>query len=263
MTEPTADPSHFEELADLFALQLTPGLGPERIRALVAKFGSPGDALRADRADIIAVNGFEQKIAAVALSARKYRDEAVRTLERELSYCRQIGAKLLSYLDPSYPHWLKRIYNAPITLSVWGDIHAADEAAIGIVGTRKPSHYGSKHAERFARGLAERGVVIVSGMAYGIDSIAHRAALEAGGRTIAVLGSGLGKLYPERHRDLARRISENGAVVSEFPFLAKPDAVNFPRRNRIISGLSLGSLLVESAVNGGGMRTARFAVEQN
>jgi DNA processing protein len=263
MTAPTAAPSDFEELADLFALQLTRGLGPERIRALVAKFGSARDALQADRPEIIAVNGFDEKVAAVALSARARREEAARTLESELGYCEQIGANIVGYFDPSYPLWLKRIYNAPITLSIWGDLRAADEAAIGVVGTRKPSHYGSKHAERFSRGLAERGVVIVSGMAYGIDSIAHRAALDAGGRTIAVLGSGLGKPYPEKHRDLARKISENGAVVSEFPFLAKPDAVNFPRRNRIISGLSLGSLLVESKVNGGGMRTARYAVEQN
>ena len=159
---------------------------------------------------------------------------------------------VVSYWDPEYPRPLKKIYDPPPFLYCRGGFTAGDAAAVAVVGTRNPTPYGIRVAEKFATELAERRITVVSGLARGIDTVAHHAALRAGGGTIAVIGSGLDIIYPAENIPLASRIARQGAVASEFAMGAKPDAVNFPQRNRIISGVSLGTLVVETGTEGGG-----------
>ena len=167
--------------------------------------------------------------------------------------------------DPHYPDLLRQIYDPPPFLWMRGRLAPEDAQAIAVVGTRKATDYGRRAAEQFSGELARRGFTVVSGLAYGIDAAAHRAALEAGGRTIAVLGSGVDRIYPSRNSGLVRQIIEHdqGAVISEFPLGTAPDASNFPRRNRIIAGLSKGTLVVEARATGGALITAYEALEQN
>lgn len=170
---------------------------------------------------------------------------------------------MITFWDAEFPDHLKRIYDPPPFLFLNGSLERQDAAAIAIVGTRNPSPYGMQIAQRFAAELAGKGVTVVSGLARGIDTVAHGAALRAGGRTVAVIGSGIDVIYPTENTDLARRLAGHGALLSEFVMGAKPDAVNFPQRNRIISGMSLGTLVVETGIEGGAMITARAALDQN
>lgn len=182
--------------------------------------------------------------------------------EKESDLCRQKGIWMLSVLDPAYPKNLAAIYDPPIFLYVRGHFVPEDQAAIGIVGTRHPSLYGARQANRFAHVLAECGLTIVSGLARGIDGEAHRGALTAKGRTIAVLGCGLDVIYPREHKNLLEQIPEHGAVVSEFPLGTEPTSFHFPQRNRIISGLSMGVLVVEASRKSGSLITASLAAEE-
>ncbi|MEO1629318.1 MAG: DNA-processing protein DprA, partial [Bacteroidota bacterium] len=186
-------------------------------------------------------------------------------IDSQLQQGARLGADLVTCADDAYPARLRELYDPPPFLWLRGTLTEADTRAVAIVGTRKASAYGLRVAEHFAAGLAERGYTIVSGLAYGIDIAAHRAALDAGGRTLAILGSGVDRIYPQRHTATVRRIIESGqgAVVSEFPLGTKPDAPNFPRRNRIIAGLSLGVLVAEARAKGGALLTAYAALEQN
>jgi DNA processing protein len=187
---------------------------------------------------------------------------AARAAEREIRDARARGYRLIAFAAPHYPELLRHLPDPPLVLRVWGELRRDDQLAVAVVGTRRATAYGRRQAARFTRELAGAGLVIVSGLARGIDGIAHEEALRAGGRTIAVLGSGLGRIYPPEHRDLAVRIAARGAVVSEFPLAAPPLSHNFPRRNRIISGLSLGVLVVEGSARSGAIITASFAAEQ-
>jgi len=170
--------------------------------------------------------------------------------------------KTINFSDSGYPDNLKNIYDPPKALHVLGEIESEDKFAVAIVGSRRASYYGLAQAERFGAELAGKGITVVSGMARGIDSAAHRGALKAGGRTIAVIGSGFNNIYPEENKGLAEEIAKNGAVISEFPVDTKPWPQNFPQRNRVISGLSLGVLVIEAAKNSGALITADFALEQ-
>ncbi|HLT47377.1 MAG TPA: DNA-processing protein DprA [Rubricoccaceae bacterium] len=257
---PAADPADPEEQRALVALSLVPGVGPGRLRALLARFGTAAAVRRASPRQLAATDGVGRQTAE-AVSA--FRDEA--EVERQFRRAAEVGAHLVTLHDPRYPALLKRIYDPPPLLWVRGRLTEEDEAAVAVVGTRKATAYGKRAAEHFADGLARRGLTVVSGLAYGIDAAAHRAALEAGGRTVAVLGSGVDRIYPSRHAGLVRQILEAdaGAVVSEFPLGAEPDAGNFPRRNRIIAGLALGTLVVEMRDTGGALITAMMALEQN
>ncbi|MDH3251283.1 MAG: DNA-processing protein DprA, partial [Ignavibacteria bacterium] len=165
--------------------------------------------------------------------------------------------------DPRYPENLRKIYDPPPFLFVRGTLASDDRYAVAMVGTRSPSAYGTRMAERFAEGLAGLGIPVVSGLARGIDTIVHETTVHAGGRTLAVIGSGIDVVYPAENRTLFERISEEGAIVSEFEMGTKPDAGNFPRRNRIISGMTLGTLVVETGIQGGAMITAGTALDQN
>lgn len=247
-----------EEQRALVALSLVPGVGPGRIRALLGAFGTATAACGASPRTLAKVPGIGPQTAA-AIAA--FSDHAA--VEAQLDQAERAGATLLTAQDPRFPGRLREIYDPPAFLWMQGTLTAADERALAIVGTRRATEYGKRMAGEFAEALAGRGFTVVSGLAYGIDAAAHRAAVRAGGRTLAVLGSGVDRIYPARHARLAREITGQGALLSEYPLGAAPDAVNFPRRNRIISGLALGTLVVEAFETGGALITARMAVEQN
>jgi DNA processing protein len=184
-------------------------------------------------------------------------------IDEDLKWSNQDHQHILCWESPFYPKLLKEIHDPPVVIYAKGDITALNNPMLAIVGTRKPSITGSENAKYFAKSLAMESITIVSGLALGIDAQAHLGCLEAKGKTIAVMGTGLDCIYPYRHRDLAARITENGLLMSEFSLKSPPIAGHFPRRNRIISGLSLATLIIEAAIRSGSLITARFALEQN
>lgn len=238
---------------------MVPGIGVARLRALVNHFGDPESALTATERELAEVEGIDRRAAKEILSSRNFDRE----IETQLTRLAKVQARVVTFWDKEYPDNLKKIYDPPVMLFVRGTLLDVDRYSIAIVGTRVPSDYGRHIAEKFAREISGKGICIVSGLARGIDTTSHTAAVRAGGRTIAVLGSGVDVIYSGENRKLAERIIENGAIVSEYYMGSKPDAVNFPRRNRIISGISLGTVLVETDVNGGAMITAGTALDQN
>lgn len=235
---------------------LVPGIGPRRLLLLAQAFGDLGSAWSASEARLRA-SGLDGETTASLLRMQAHLD-----LDAELSRIERVGASLLTPEDADYPALLRNLPDAPLTLYVRGTLTAQDDLALAVVGTRKATGYGRDAAAYFSRHLAHQGVTIVSGLAHGIDAAAHRSALEAGGRTLAVMGCGIDRVYPPDHAELARQIAQNGALVSEFPLGVKPEARNFPRRNRIISGISLGVLVVEAPEQSGAMITATLAAEQ-
>ncbi len=243
-------------LKALVGLNQTCDIGAIRLTKLLKVFHQPEDILKAPFEKLMAVPGIGPQIAAKITSLKK------EDLEREFLAAEKQGLKILTLEDADYPENLKNIPDAPIVLYVRGELKPQDKLAIGIVGSRQASIYGLNNAKKFAYELAERGFTIVSGMARGIDTCAHRGGLAAGGRTIAVMGSGFNHIYPPENKELAGEIAQSGAVLSEFPMDAEPFPYNFPRRNRVISGLSQGVLVVEAARNSGALITADFALEQ-
>jgi DNA processing protein len=238
-------------------LSLAPRIGPRRLKQLLPAFGGdPRAVWNASAAELNAA-GLDERSASefTAFRGKARLDEHVRKIEAS-------GASFITWDDADYPASLRQIDDPPFALYARGALSADDRLALAVVGTRKASAYGRDVAGHFARRLAERGVTIVSGLAHGVDAAAHRGALDAGGRTLAVLGSGVDIVYPYDHKALANDISAQGAVLSEFPMGAPPDRFNFPRRNRIISGLSLGVLVVEAAEKSGALITATLAAEQ-
>lgn len=235
---------------------LVPGMGPARVARLVARCGSPEAAWHADAFDLAAA-GIDARAAGALTAVRERID-----LDAELARAEQAGATLLTLDDPGYPRLLRAIPGAPPLIYVRGALSPADEWAVAVVGTRAPTSYGREAAHRLAGDLARSGATIVSGLALGVDAIAHAAALEAGGRTLAVLGSGVDEPYPGQNRRLAERIVEQGALVSDYPLGTAPTAANFPPRNRLISGLSRGTLVVEAGERSGALITVEFALEQ-
>lgn len=245
------------ELLDLLRLNLIAGLGPRLYSLLLARFGSPAAILAASGSELLEVEGVGPKLSAAIVLARSG-DEA----ERELAACRAQGIQLLVRGARGYPRMLQELCDAPPVLYCRGTLLPADELAVAIVGSRQCTLYGRQQAERFAAALARAGMTIISGMARGIDAAAHRGALAAGGRTIAVSATGLNQLYPPEHADLAAEIAAHGAVVSESPLGRGPSRGIFPQRNRIISGMSLGVIIIEANRQSGALHTARHANEQ-
>ena len=247
-------------MRDWIALNMTPGVGPRAAARLLERFGSAEGVFGALRSELERLRLRPEAVESIALRDRH--EEAARELER----VREIeGADVLALDDGAYPQLLREIPDPPITLYVRGRWAECLEApCVAVVGSRRCSTYGQNVALMLARDLASRGVTIVSGLARGIDAAAHRGALEAMGRTVAVLGTGLDEVYPRDHSRLAAEILEKGgALVTQFPLGTPPVAENFPYRNRIISGLSLGVVVVEAAENSGSLITARLAMEQN
>ncbi|MFB6248910.1 MAG: DNA-processing protein DprA [Salinibacter sp.] len=247
-----------QERRALLALSLVSGVGATRLRALLAHFDAPSAVFRASRSALEQVSGIGPQTAEAILT---FDDRAA--VEREVERAEAVGAELVSPWDARFPERLREIYDPPGFLWMRGTLPEAAPPRVTVVGTRRCSDYGRAQAHHFAAELARRGFTVVSGLAYGIDAAAHRGALDAGGRTVAVLGSGVGRIYPPKHTDLAERIVESGALLSEYSVDAEPDAPNFPERNRILSGLALGTLVVESYAEGGALITARLALEQN
>jgi len=238
-------------------LALTPGIGGVSFRNMLEYFGSPEAALAAGPEALARLDGFGRKRAEDIVRAR---DEV--RVDDEIRRAEECGAEIVAFGGPGYPVALTYLASPPPVLYVRGTLAPEDARAFAIVGSRKSSLYGQEQAERFAAGLAGAGFTIVSGLARGIDLCAHRGAMAGGGRTIAVLGNGLADVYPPEHKKVAEEISQHGAVISEFPIDFGPAPENFPRRNRIISGLSLGVLVVEAGQKSGAMITASTAAEQ-
>ncbi len=246
-----------DELIDTLRLVLIDGVGPQTRQSLLRRFGSPRAVLAAGPGELREVEGVGPKLTGKILAAGGAVD-----VEEELALCRQHGIDILIESDPRYPRLLREIADPPGVLFVRGRLEARDALAVGIVGTRHATHYGLRQAERLAGSLARAGLTVVSGLARGIDAAAHRGALQAGGRTIAVLASGVMNIYPPEHENLAAEVAACGALVSEQPARAAPLAGSFPQRNRLISGLALGVIVVEAAQRSGALITARHAMEQ-
>ena len=240
------------------ALLLTPGLGPLRALRLVTHFGNVGSIFSASLTELEAVGVTAGSAQSIALG------KSLELAEAEMTLARDVEADLVSLDDPAYPPLLKQIYDPPLILYVRGNPAIIAEPGVAVVGTRHPTPYGIGMAERLSCDLANRGLIIFSGMARGVDSAAHRGAIAAGGKTVAVWGTGIDVVYPKENKKLADHIvTSGGALVSEFPVTTFPAPQNFPIRNRIISGLSVGVLVVEAAEFSGTRITARLALEQS
>jgi DNA processing protein len=248
------DPRYF------IALNRISGLGGVSIRRLLEIHQSPRAIFEAGVASLCRCEGISADVAR-RIAAFPWK-ESKKEMDRELHSAQEAGARLVPFFDPEYPDILKQIHDPPPYFYLLGRLLPQDAQAVALVGSRSPTAYGKAAAERLGRDLSAAAFTVVSGMARGIDSIAHRAALDGGGRTLAVLGSGIGVPYPRENKKLMERIAASGAVLSEFPPDAPPESHHFPRRNRIISGLSLGVVVVEAAEESGSLITARLAAEQ-
>jgi DNA processing protein len=235
---------------------LIPEIGPKRLAALLHHFDGLPEAWHASELRL-AQAGLEKQAVANLLRGRARLD-----LDAELARIHQVGAKLLTLADEGYPSLLKEQPDAPVVLYVRGTLLPGDDQALSIVGTRKATTYGRDAAHYLAKQLAAHNITVISGLAHGVDGAAHRGALDGGGRTIAVLGSGIDRIYPRDHERFAQEIAGQGAIISEFPLGTPPEARNFPRRNRVISGMALGVLVVEAPETSGALITASIAADQ-
>ena len=240
------------------ALNMVAKMGPVRLRKLLDVFETPERILSAKRSELRVVEGIGNEVADQIANW-----ETTVDLSAELESIRDFGAEVITAQSPTYPRQLREIHAPPIVLYVWGELTERDQHAIAVIGSRRTSHYGAECAKKLSYQLAYSGLTVISGLARGIDTAAHQGAIAAKGRTIAVIGSGLTKLYPPENAALADKIrSGNGAVVSEFSMAVEPDRQTFPMRNRIISGWSHGILVVEAGLNSGALITASQAIEQ-
>ncbi len=251
-------PPSWGEAEALLGLTLVPRVGATRIRALLSRFGSAEAIWEVPAQHLAGVDGIGPQTASAIHAFNPV--PGVEDAQRRAS---DVGARLCTLMDRDYPSLLRETFDAPVVLWYRGFLSALAGPSIAMVGTRKPSDYGRRVAHALAADLAQRGIAVVSGLAYGIDAAAHAGALDAGGTTVAVMGTGIDRLYPHAHRSLAERIEQQGALVTEYLPGTAPDAVNFPRRNRIISGMTRGTVVVEAFEKGGALITARMAVEQN
>jgi DNA processing protein len=246
-----------EAVRDLLTLSLVPGIGPRLTAALLERFGSAGAALRASIAELSSIPFITPRLAESIRQAAERSDA-----DAELERMERHGVRLIALGSPEYPPSLATINDPPYLLYVRGTLSEADANAVSLVGSRHCSDYGRRIAARLAAGLVRAGVTVISGLARGIDGAAHRAALEAGGRTLAVLAGGLSRIYPPEHADLAREVEASGALLTESKMDQDPMAGLFPVRNRIISGLSKVVVLIEAAEKSGALITASHAAEQ-
>jgi DNA processing protein len=239
------------------ALNMVPRLGPVNLRRLLQVFDSPDRVLIASRDELSAIDGLGQGVVDSIVSW-----ESLVDLQKEMVRVREFGATIVTLDDAEYPAQLREIHDPPTVLYVWGKLEPRDRHAIGVVGSRRTSHYGLECAKKISYQIAYSGLTVVSGLARGIDTAAHQGALAAKGRTVAVLGGGLHHLYPAENQALAEKIVDSGALVTEFPMDTTPDRQTFPMRNRIISGWGFGLLVVEAGYNSGALISATQAAEQ-
>lgn len=246
-----------DHLHSWLALKAVPGVGNHLYKRLIERFQAPETVFRAKETELMTVSGVSDRIAGAIKSCR-----VSDSIKKELALAQKLGCRIITCSDPEYPPLLLHIPDPPPYIYLKGRLHDTDKS-VAIVGSRHASSYGLTMARRLSQDLSARGLPIVSGMARGVDSAAHQGAISANGKTYAVLGSGLGVIYPPENRKLHDEIIENGAVISEFPIMEAPNSYNFPARNRIISGMSLGTIVVEATQKSGSLITARLAGEQN
>ncbi len=245
-------------LADLLYLLTIPNIGPGRIRRLFQVFSTLEEIKHAPIQKLVQVEGIDTTLAAQIKSGG---DPGV--VEEQLNYLKKFGITTVTIWEKDYPSLLKRIPDPPIVLFYVGDLQVLHRTSLAVVGTRTPSTYGKWAATHFTRELAQRGITIISGLARGVDTLAHQNAIRTGGKTAAVLGCGVERCYPPENLKLYRQIPHHGVLLSEFFIGTGPDATNFPRRNRIISGLSQGTLVVEAGERSGALITAYYALNHN
>jgi DNA processing protein len=246
-----------EEIFYWLALSLTPGVGGILIKRLLDHFKTPEAVFQASLQELRQIEGLGERVA-----KEIQKGPVEKKVEKELYLLKEVGGKMMTINDESYPIRLKEIYDPPPLLYMRGELKKEDELAVAIVGSRKTTPYGRWMTEKMGQELARHRITIVSGMARGIDSLAHWGALSGGGRTVAVLGSGVDVVYPRDNRNLFNKIIDRGAVLSEFPMGSPPEGGHFPKRNRIISGLSIGVVVVQASMESGSLITANYALEQ-
>jgi len=239
------------------SLHLVPELGAIGCQKLANVFGGPQKVFKASRKELEQIGGIRKKAINCIVENPPHE-----TARKQMELAARCNAAILSIEDPGYPEILKNIYNPPTILYVKGNTACLKKSSIAIVGSRAATSYGLKVARMLGEGLARKGITVTSGLALGIDTAAHAGAVEAGGATVAVLGCGLDICYPQRNKQLAKKITGNGLIVSEYPFGTKPEGFRFPARNRIISGLSLGTVVVEAAARSGSLITAKMALDE-
>lgn len=239
------------------------GIGSGKLFNLLSKFNSIEEITNTNYQSLISIEGISNNLANRILKKLDNFKSFEKQIIVELEKLHKLDAKWITYWSKEYPQNLKNIFAPPIILYYKGEIKNSDSNSVAVVGTRMASRYGKSIAEKFTKDLAKNNITIVSGLARGIDSVAHKSSLDAGGRTLAIIGSGLDVIYPAENKNLFLEICNNGAVISEYILGTKPDAQNFPKRNRIISGISLGTLVIETKVSGGALQTAAFALDQN
>lgn len=237
------------------ALTLTPGIAARLSARLLREFGSPDGVFRAS------LTGLESCHLPAPVAQALFKKQSFWRAEKELASLRAVGARLVNWTEPEYPQALLQTYDPPVMLYVRGDASILNEASLSVVGTRRPTPYGAQLAERMGRDLAKRGLVIVSGLARGVDAIAHTGTIAAGGRAVGVMGTGIDVVYPKENKKLYEKVLERGAILSEFPMGSHPAPENFPVRNRIIAGMPLGVVIVEGKQYSGSLITARLAME--
>ena len=240
----------------LVALNMIEHVGPIRLRQLLDHFGDAPSILRATRQQLLAARGIGEETATAISNWEKSVN-----LAAELKRISDFGCHVLTQQDPDYPPSLREIYDPPIVLYVKGRLTERDRNAVALVGSRQTTHYGTETARKLAYQLAYTGVTVVSGGARGIDTAAHQGAISAKGRTVAVLGTGINIIFPAENKDLFDRIAENGAVMTQFPFNRQADKQTFPIRNRIVAGMTLGTVVIEATLNSGALITAHFATD--
>jgi DNA processing protein len=253
------------QLKKLLLLSSVPGIGSSRLRILISKFGSLEQVFHASRADLAGTPNIGEKLAeGISAFIHSPKIKAIESkVDAQLTKLDALKAQIITLWDDHYPQLLKEIYDPPAYLFIRGNLNEGDSKSIAIVGTRYPTDYGKNATRKFGMTLAQHQLTIVSGLAFGVDTLAHTSALEAGGRTIAVLGSGIDKIYTDPKGKLYPKIIEHGAIISEEWIGSEPIARNFPKRNRIITGLAKGVLIVESDYKGGSLISANYALDQN
>mgnify|MGYP005837263289 CR=1 FL=1 len=247
-----------DERQSLIALNMVPKVGSVKLRLLIRHFGSAEKVLTATESALKSVEGINEKTAEAIVKWREYVN-----VQAELEKAEKAGVRIITFFDDEYPENLKEIYDPPVILYVKGGFEKQDKYSIALVGSRRATLYGKETAQKLAFQLALNSFTVVSGLAYGIDSAAHNGALRGKGRTIAVIGSGFNNPYPPESVEMFKKIAENGAVISEFSMDTTPDRINFPIRNRVISGLSLGIVVIEAPNQSGALITADHALAQN
>ena len=252
-----------EKLKYLFYLTKVKNLGNVRIKSLLARCEEARDCFELSKRELKRIEGIDEKTSEEIIKSRKFFGDYEREFEKILKNAEEKNIRIVNITEEEYPSNLKKIFDAPVLLYIKGKLYKEDKYSLSVVGTRFPTEYGRNVCERMVKEISKLGIPVVSGLARGIDSMSHRVALENNNLTYAVLGCGADVVYPKENKKLYEQIIENGAVISEFEIGAAPDKVNFPRRNRIISGISVGTLIVETGLKGGSLITGEFALDQN